>query len=130
GPVCVSGSLQLTASDVTGTAPFTSSWTGPNGITSNVQNPVINPVTLLHAGDYTLTVSDANGCSSTQLTTTVVVTSLPTPSLIGAASCCYGATEVYTAGGGVNYPCPVYPGAAVVDGPVSGVGTTYTTSAT
>ena len=130
GPVCVSGSLQLTASDVTGTAPFTFSWTGPNGITSNVQNPVINPVTLLHAGDYTLTVSDANGCSSEQLTTTVVVNSLPTPSLIGAASFCYGATEVYTAGGGVNYTFTLYQGAAIVDGPVSGVGNTYTTSAT
>src|SRR5690606_32962616 len=39
-------------------------------------------------------------------------------------------TEVYIAGGGVNYTFMLYQGAALVDGPVSGVGNTYTTSAT
>lgn len=44
-------------------------WSGPNGFTSNVQNPTIAKSTLAMAGTYTVKVSDANNCSSTAQTT-------------------------------------------------------------
>ncbi|MGC8865405.1 MAG: LamG-like jellyroll fold domain-containing protein [Bacteroidales bacterium] len=40
------------------------SWTGPNGFTSNLQNPVISPVSTNNAGWYSVNVTDTNGCSA------------------------------------------------------------------
>ena len=48
------GSISVTASG--GTAPYSYSWTGPNGYTSNTEDPI-----GLFAGAYSLTVTDANG---------------------------------------------------------------------
>ncbi|MGE4541293.1 MAG: immunoglobulin domain-containing protein, partial [Bacteroidales bacterium] len=48
-PVCVGETLQLYADNVSGASY---SWTGPNGFTSNQQNPVINNVTMAAAGTY------------------------------------------------------------------------------
>ena len=48
------GSISVTASG--GTAPYSYSWTGPNGYTSNTEDPV-----GLFVGTYNLTVTDANG---------------------------------------------------------------------
>ena len=39
------------------------SWTGPNGFSSGLQNPVIPNTTLAMAGNYTLTVTTDNGCT-------------------------------------------------------------------
>ncbi|MEI6408304.1 MAG: hypothetical protein WCR52_02880, partial [Bacteroidota bacterium] len=41
-----------------GVPPYFYNWTGPNGFTVNVQNP-----TNLKAGNYNLTITDANGCT-------------------------------------------------------------------
>ena len=41
-----------------GTPPYSYSWTGPNGFTSNVEDP-----SNLESGDYTVTITDANGCT-------------------------------------------------------------------
>ena len=40
------------------------SWTGPNGFTSDIQNPVITGVSDNTIGIYSLTVTSANGCIS------------------------------------------------------------------
>lgn len=54
-------------------------WTGPNGFTSALQNPVINAVTDAAAGTYTLTVTNAAGCSaSTTVAVTINTVDLPT----------------------------------------------------
>jgi lysyl endopeptidase len=50
------GSIDLTVSG--GTAPYSYSWTGPNGFTSTVEDPA-----NLETGDYTVTITDANGCT-------------------------------------------------------------------
>lgn len=66
-PVCTGTNIELTA-----TGGTTYSWTGPNGYTSNVQNPVITNAQAANAGIYTVTVQNASGCSNTaQVTVTV-----------------------------------------------------------
>ncbi len=77
-PVCVGGSVNLTASS-TGT---TYSWTGPNTFTSSVQNPTIAGVTAAAAGTYSVTAT-ANGCTSIAGLTTVIVN---TPAVASAGS--------------------------------------------
>ncbi|MFM2266955.1 MAG: hypothetical protein RL757_396, partial [Bacteroidota bacterium] len=49
-----------------GTAPYTFAWTGPNSFTASTQN-----ISNLSAGDYTVVVRDANGCSMTSGAITV-----------------------------------------------------------
>ena len=39
-------------------------WSGPNGFSSTLQNPVINKVTRYMSGIYTVTVTNENGCPS------------------------------------------------------------------
>ncbi len=66
GPLCQGSTLQLSAN---GPGGANYSWTGPNGFTSNQQNPVVSTgVTATEEGVYTLVVS-AGGCSSTSSTT-------------------------------------------------------------
>ncbi|TPE42586.1 T9SS type B sorting domain-containing protein [Pontibacter mangrovi] len=69
----VGGNLFLTASGVPGA---TYSWTGPNGFTSNEQNPTRPGMTAGDAGTYTVTMS-VNGCTSTA-SVTVVLADVPT----------------------------------------------------
>jgi gliding motility-associated-like protein len=47
-----------------GSAPYGFAWTGPNGFVSSDQN-----LSVLEAGDYTLTLSDDNSCEETFLVT-------------------------------------------------------------
>lgn len=49
-----------------GTAPYTFAWTGPNGFTANTQD-----IDFLEAGTYTLTITDAGGCTVTSSVTLV-----------------------------------------------------------
>ncbi|MCD4790218.1 MAG: hypothetical protein K8R37_09485 [Bacteroidales bacterium] len=52
-------------------------WTGPDGFSSSVQNPVISSATIDNAGIYTLTVTDDNGCEGSD-NVDVTVETLPT----------------------------------------------------
>ena len=63
-----SGAIDFTAGG--GTAPYTYSWTGPGGFASTDEDP-----TGLEAGNYSITVTDANGCEAT-FTNIEVVSSL------------------------------------------------------
>jgi len=87
-PVCTGTSLNLSTSNIPG-AQY--SWTGPNGFTSNLQNPVINNVLLNAGGDYRLTVS-VNGCSSASPSTTAVEVKQtpPAPALGNNSPVCEG----------------------------------------
>ena len=52
-PLCVGDTLKLTTDNVPGATYY---WTGLNGFTSNMQNPIISNITTDNAGTYTLTI--------------------------------------------------------------------------
>lgn len=56
-PVCPNNTIQLNASG--GTIYH---WSGPNGFTSNLQNPTITNATIAHSGTYTCQVSGSGVC--------------------------------------------------------------------
>lgn len=98
-PVCEGGSLQLTGPALAG-ANY--SWSGPGAYSSVVQSPVINAITLAGAGNYTLDVVDANGCTGTA-TLNVVVNPLPIPNASNTGPFCEGTNLQLNAGGGTSY---------------------------
>jgi len=70
GPVCIENALSLTGGPA---AMMTYAWTGPNGLTSSLQNPSVSDnTTFAMAGVYTLTVTSAGGCTSTTTTSVTV----------------------------------------------------------
>ncbi|MDP5139598.1 MAG: hypothetical protein NWP83_03905, partial [Spirosomaceae bacterium] len=61
-PVCEASPINLSAENAGTNATY--AWSGPDGFTTDVQNPIIDSATLQKAGFYTLTVS-RNGCVKT-----------------------------------------------------------------
>jgi hypothetical protein len=64
-------------------------WTGPNGFTSNLQNPQINNITTADAGNYLVVVTNSNNCS-VSVQATVNVGTQPTLSFSGTNHVCQG----------------------------------------
>jgi gliding motility-associated-like protein len=77
-PICISGNLNLTASNIAGA---TYSWTGPNSFTSTTQNPTIPGATTIAAGAYSVT-STVAGCSSTMA---ITIATISMPAIVSAA---------------------------------------------
>jgi len=126
GPLCIGEVLNLTASPIPGA---TYNWTGPNGFTSNSQNPVILSVDTQHAGTYSVT-ANVNGCNSLQQTTPLIVFANPaTPTPGNSGPYCSGQTITLTApvvggatyswigpnGFGASIPNPVIPNVTPAD---------------
>ncbi len=99
-PLCTGQDLQLTSSNA-----VSWQWSGPNGWTSNVQNPVITNAQTSHSGTYSVTITDANGCTNNS---SVNVTVNETP-LVNAGvdqTIPYGTSTTLTgsaSGGSGNY---------------------------
>ena len=99
-PVCVANTINLTSS--IGTA-YT--WSGPNGFTSNLQNPNIPNATPAMAGAYTITVIASPNCTDTD-TINVIVIDLPaTPTITasGPLTFCTGGSVTLTSSAGTSY---------------------------
>ena len=85
---CEGETLQLTANISGGLAPYTVSWTGPNGFTSNQENPTIPNVTLAAEGTYQVTVRDSYGCSPQTDDVFVTINEAPNATITGGGSYC------------------------------------------
>ncbi|MFN4121752.1 MAG: PKD domain-containing protein [Flavobacteriales bacterium] len=86
-PVCSGLAINLTATTTAGAAY---AWTGPNGYTSALQNPIINASTTAMSGDYTVTMTLPNGCVATS-TVNVVVNQTPSaPTALSNSPVCEG----------------------------------------
>lgn len=113
GPLCIGGTLQLTASAV---ANATYAWTGPNGFTSVLQNPTIPGVTSAAAGTYSVTAT-VNGCPGPAGTTVAVVSgasaAITAPSSLCLPAGASGSASVANAGAGATYAWTVTNGTIV-----------------
>jgi len=97
-PVCAGQTLNLS----TASTGMNYSWTGPNGFSSNLQNPSIPNATTAASGTYTLTVTDpGTGCSSFD-TMNVTVNPIPAANTVSNQTVCNGAAT-----SPVNFTGPV-----------------------
>jgi hypothetical protein len=81
-PICVGDELRLTA---IGTGGVEYVWSGPNGFSSSLQNPVIPNATILETGSYSV-FAVAKGCSSRVVATSVVVNNIPQAPIVSSNS--------------------------------------------
>ena len=97
-PVCFGSALNLSVA-----GSWTSvSWSGPNGFTSSLQNPVVNNVTNLNSGVYAVTAINSNGCSASSSTTVSVISTSVTASA-SPAVVCSGSASILNATGATNF---------------------------
>jgi PKD repeat protein len=97
GPYCEGETIHLTVNDQMNA---TYSWTGPNGFTSNEQNPIIPNCTLEMAGIYTCITTV--GSQTTSASTEVVIYQQPTPNFTATTVCQGQATDFTGLASGSN----------------------------
>ncbi|MBC7614889.1 MAG: gliding motility-associated C-terminal domain-containing protein [Pedobacter sp.] len=114
----------------------TFSWTGPNGFSSTLQNPVLTNLFLNNSGTYTVVVTNAAGCYSTSNVTLQI---LPKPIVLinipnNETTICEKSTVQLIASGGTAYRWEPAQGLSnpAIANPVASPTqtTTYTVSAT
>jgi PKD repeat protein len=106
-PVCEGSTIQLTGGPI-GMNSY--SWIGPNGYTSNLQNPTISPATSANDDVYELTITDPNDCQS-MATTSVTVQLKPTANAGPDQTTCKG-SAVTLAGLADHYDTITWTGGA------------------
>ncbi|MDY0315056.1 MAG: hypothetical protein RBR32_08260, partial [Bacteroidales bacterium] len=99
-PICEGGTIQL--NEIGGEA-VSWAWSGPNGFTSNLQNPSISGANILASGTYTVTITG----SACQAVGSVSVTVNPKPDIPVATTDCSGGVDqgiiMVTSPTGANY---------------------------
>jgi len=89
GTLCAGSTISLTATFTAGATYF---WSGPNGFTSNVQNPIITGASTLASGTYSVAAT-IGGCMGPVGTVTVQVNPIPaTPTAANNSAICEGQT--------------------------------------
>jgi gliding motility-associated-like protein len=86
GPLCTGDNALLNAN---GNGTFF--WTGPNGFTSNQQNPAINSANSSASGLYQVTLTGANTCTALA-GTQLVINPAPVFNIIGSDTLCEGSS--------------------------------------
>ncbi|TVR76312.1 MAG: HYR domain-containing protein, partial [Saprospirales bacterium] len=95
GPYCEGKTINLAAS-----GGLIYSWEGPDGFSSTDQNPTLMNATASMHGNYSVTVTDSNGCSD-EATTHVTVNENPTASASNTGPYCPGESiQLFGTGGG------------------------------
>ncbi len=79
--MCSGSTMYLKANIMGGRAPITYSWSGPNGFTSALKDPVIPNVSVAYSGLYSLSVTDGYGCDPVTSTTNAIINPTPIPSI-------------------------------------------------
>ncbi len=97
GPFCQGATIQLNSPSA-----VSYTWSGPNGFTSNLQNPNITNAQVVNAGVYTVTQTDISGCVNTA-TTNVIVNPSPSPIAGSNSPICAGGTLSLTSSGATTY---------------------------
>lgn len=106
--ICEGSPLTIYANRDGGMSPFTYSWTGPNGFTSNAENPFISAsATAAMAGTYNLSVTDGQTCTASG-SFVLTVNPLPnnlTPTAVPASVCSAVSSNIQIASSqvGVSY---------------------------
>jgi gliding motility-associated-like protein len=96
GPVCAGTSLIINCNN-----GLSWSWNGPNGFVTNSQNNTLNPVSILSSGTYSVTITDANGCTGTSTINAIVN---PLPVITASANpVCIGFSGTLNASGASTY---------------------------
>lgn len=93
-PVCIGTNINLKSTPSGGSTPYASfAWAGPNGYSNSVEDPAGFSATPVAAGTYTVTLTDAAGCTATASTTiTVSGSSAPTIAAGSNSPVCDGAS--------------------------------------
>ena len=94
GPLCVGSVLYLTSANL---GNVTYSWTGPNGFTSNVQNPSFSNAQSNRSGTYNLTITGLGCPPVTQSTVVQVNNALGSVSIGATSPICTGSTLTMSA---------------------------------
>lgn len=108
GPICSGNTLTLSANPTPAVplaGAYTYSWTGPNGFTSNQQNPTIANATAAASGTYNVTIN--SNCGSVSASTQVTVNATPVATITNNTGTtiidCNAPTINVTANGGATY---------------------------
>ena len=71
-PVCSGTTINLNTAVSGGTAPYQYVWTGPNSFNATQANPTISNASTNASGNYSVILSDSNGCSASATASLVV----------------------------------------------------------
>ncbi len=94
--LCLGGTLNLTAS-----GGIAYNWSGPGGYSATGSSITRTNIDGTMVGNYTVTVTDSNGCS--WLTAVSVTVNSASASISGNSGFCTGSTITLTASGGTSY---------------------------
>jgi hypothetical protein len=122
--ICTGASVPLNVLTAMSDGPFTFTWSPADGLTTTVGSSVVASPTV--ATTYTVTATDANGFTTTSMTTVSVNQFPAVDTVIGSNSYCAGGTGVHiglnTSDTGVNYQ--LYYLGLPLGSPVAGTDTT------
>ncbi len=98
GPYCVGETINLEAEPGGGATPYQSfEWEGPNGFTATTESAVITDGQLVNDGEYSVTVTDANGCTAegqVSVSVSACVCPVASPSAPNVATCGPGIVNI------------------------------------
>ncbi|MEI6087341.1 MAG: gliding motility-associated C-terminal domain-containing protein [Bacteroidota bacterium] len=94
--ICQGNVLTFNTAVNGGTQPYQYTWLGPNGFNSNIINPSISNITSNASGNYSVIVTDNNGCSANFITSVNVKLPPIVNAITGPNGGCVGSSITLT----------------------------------